>query len=143
MPDQFGKLVEHPDVCDSAVEEILRWTTPPMYSRRVTRTDFELSGSQVLAGQMVTAWLASANRDERVFADPERFDVTRSPNPHLSFGGGPHACPGPVAPRVALLAFLEAARTKVTGFELAGEASWFADDRFQSLASLPVRLTAR
>ena len=114
-----------------------------MYSRRTACANFELSGCRIRTGQKVTAWLVSANRDERVFANPDRFDVTRAPNPHLSFGCGPHACFGTSVARLALRAFLESAREKVTGFELLGDVAWAADDRFLGLARLAVRLKGR
>lgn len=143
VPEQYARLVDDPGALDSAVEEILRWTTPAMYARRIACVDAELGDRRILAGQTVTAWFASANRDERVFASPDRFDVARAPNPHLGFGFGPHACIGTGIVRPALRAFLEAAREKVARFELAGDPAWAANDRFHGLARLPVRLVGR
>lgn len=142
-PEQYAHLLDDPGTLDSAVEEILRWTTPAMYARRMARTDVDMDGCRILAGQKVTAWLASANRDERVFANPDQFDVTRAPNPHLGLGFGPHACLGAGVVRIALRSFLEAARETVAGFELAGDVAWAADIRFHCLARLPVRLSGK
>ena len=111
-----------------------------MFSRRAACADVELDGCRIRAGQKVTAWLASANRDERVFANPNSFDVTRAPNPHLGFGYGAHDCLGTNVARPALRAFLEVAREKVAGFELVGDVVWATDDRFHGLARLPVRV---
>ena len=79
----------------TAVEEILRWSTPVLHFRRTATRDVELRGTQIRAGDKVVVWYASANFDERVFPDPLRFDVGRTPNNHVSFGrGGPHFCLG-------------------------------------------------
>ncbi|MFC7109876.1 cytochrome P450 [Nonomuraea rubra] len=78
-----------------AVEEIVRHSTPVIFMRRNVTRDHELNGHLFRAGDRVTLWYASANRDESVFTDPDAFDITRSPNPHVGFGGpGPHFCLG-------------------------------------------------
>ena len=99
-------LTEHPDqrvawladpegVTPTAVEEIVRWATPVISFRRTATADTELGGVPIAAGDKVMLWYESANRDERVFDDPYRFDVTRTPNDHVGFGaGGPHFCLG-------------------------------------------------
>ena len=95
-PDQWALLVSDPDrYIAGAVEEILRWATPVMYFRRNATADFELRGKTIKAGDKISLWYVSANRDEEVFDDPFRFDITRDPNPHVAFGGGgPHFCLG-------------------------------------------------
>jgi cholest-4-en-3-one 26-monooxygenase len=94
-PDQLEVLRREPDAMRPAVEEILRWASPVSYfARRATR-DTEIRGVSIAAGDRVTLWYASANRDEDVFDDPFRFDIRRTPNPHVAFGGGgPHFCLG-------------------------------------------------
>lgn len=98
-------LIEHPDVADElraapdlipgAIEEMLRYYPPfPASGPRRATTDVELGGQLIREGQRVSPVLASANRDESVFAEPDRFDIRRQPNPHLSFVAGPHICPG-------------------------------------------------
>lgn len=142
-PAQYERLLDNPSALDSSVEEVLRWSTPALYARRTALADIELSGSRILAGQKVTGWLASANRDEQVFANACQFDVTRTPNPHLSFGRGPHACLSAGLTRLTLRSFLEAACEQVARFELAGDVAWTADNRFYGLQRLPVRLIGK
>ena len=79
---------------DTATEEILRWTSPVVQFARTATTDFELGGVTIHAGDTVTLWYPSANRDERQFPDPYRFDIGRQPNNHLAFGFGEHFCLG-------------------------------------------------
>ena len=94
-PDQLQLLQDEPDRIPRAVEEILRWATPVMHFRRTATRDVELRGQRIKAGDKVVTWYISANRDEDVFPDPYRFDVTRTPNDHVTFGpGGPHFCLG-------------------------------------------------
>ena len=93
----------------TAVEEIVRWASPVIYMRRRVTEDTELSGVKMAAGDKVTMWYCSANRDETKFADPFRFDVTRDPNPQVGYGsGGPHFCLGAnLARREISMAFAE------------------------------------
>ena len=93
-PEQLAALRADPSLLPGAVDEMLRWWTPVMVFRRTATTDVELSGARIRAGDKVVVSFTSANRDERVFDEPDRFDVRRSPNPHLSFGHGPHFCLG-------------------------------------------------
>jgi cytochrome P450 len=94
-PDQFELLAAHPELMESAVDEVIRWASPvTMFARDVTR-DVDLGGFTLRKGERITMWYPSANRDENVFDDPFRFDITRRPNPHVSFGGGGvHYCLG-------------------------------------------------
>ena len=94
-PDQLELLRRDPDVMSSAVEEILRWTAPAAYFRRTATVDTEIRGVPIAAGDRVTIWHPSANRDADAFEDPFRFDITREDNPHVTFGGGGiHYCLG-------------------------------------------------
>jgi methyl-branched lipid omega-hydroxylase len=97
------------EVAPTAVEEIVRWASPVAYMRRTTTRDVELGGVTMAAGDKVTMWYGSANRDESKFADPWRFDVRRHPNPHVGFGGGgAHFCLGAnLARREITVAFEE------------------------------------
>ena len=142
-PSQYRHLLDDPGAADSGVEEILRWSTPALYARRTALCDAQLSGSRILAGQKVTGWWASANRDEQVFTNPDQFDVTRTPNPHLSFGSGPHDCLSAGITRIALRSFLAASRERVEQFEMIGDVAWAANNRFYGLTRLPVRLTGK
>lgn len=93
-PDQHDLIRRDPGVLDTAVEEILRWTTPVTYMRRTAAEDTEIGGQEIKAGDKVANFFAAANRDRRVFPDPLRFDVRRTPNNHVAFGFGPHFCLG-------------------------------------------------
>jgi cytochrome P450 len=94
-PDQLDRLRSDRSLLKSAVDEIIRWASPVSYFARRATTDVEIRGVPIQAGDRVTLWYPSANRDDEVFADPFTFDITRTPNPHVSFGGGgPHYCLG-------------------------------------------------
>src|SRR2546428_2459920 len=93
-PDQRQLLLQDPGLTNSAVEEVLRWVTPAKNRLRIATEDIELHGKRIHAGDWVSGLLASANKDERVFADPHRFDITRTPNDHLALGAGIHLCLG-------------------------------------------------
>ncbi|HEV2368340.1 MAG TPA: cytochrome P450, partial [Acidimicrobiales bacterium] len=112
-PDQYRRLVENPGgMIGPATEEILRWASPVMYFKRYVTKDTEVSGQPLKAGEKVSIWYVSANRDEDVFADPFMFDIGRDPNPHIAFGGGgPHHCLGSSLARLEIkLLFEELAR---------------------------------
>jgi cytochrome P450 len=106
-PEQWDLLRHDRSVLPSAVEEVLRWSSPTLYNRRTATRDFEVAGEKILAGDKVTLWWASANRDEDVFDDPFRFDVGRSPNPHLAFGHRSHFCLGANLARLEIRIMLE------------------------------------
>ena len=93
-PHQLAALRNDPDLIPSAIEEILRWANPLHYFRRTAVVDTELAGMAIAAGDKVAMIYTSANRDERVFDDPQAFDITRDPNHHLSFGIATHFCLG-------------------------------------------------
>jgi cytochrome P450 len=93
-PQEREKLRAHPELLPTAVEEILRWTSPVRVLRRTLVQDAELGGKRLRKGESVLMLYASANRDEAVFEDPYAFRVDRSPNEHLAFGLGPHFCLG-------------------------------------------------
>jgi cytochrome P450 len=110
-PDAAAEIRADPTLLPAAIEEVLRVRTPFPRVGRLTRVDTEVGGVPVPAGQILLPWLAAANRDERVFAEPHRFDIHRTPNPHLTFGHGIHFCLGaPLArleARVALRLLLQ------------------------------------
>jgi len=94
-PDQLDRLRTNRSLLKSAVDEMIRWASPISYFSRRATVDVEIRGVQIKARDRVTLWYPSANRDEDVFADPFAFDITRTPNPNVSFGGGgPHYCLG-------------------------------------------------
>jgi cholest-4-en-3-one 26-monooxygenase len=93
--EQLDRLLSGEVSVASAVEEMLRWSTPVMHHSRWATVDAEIGGAQVKAGDRLTLWMISANHDERVFVSPDRLDLGRDPNPHITFGGGgPHFCLG-------------------------------------------------
>jgi cytochrome P450 len=119
-PACWQRLRLHPELFDSAVEEILRWTSPPPHLMRTATADISLGEAQVRSGDRVVVWLPSANRDETVFADAERFVVDRHPNPHLSLGGGPHYCVGAVLARLELRCLLTVLARLVSSIAVTG-----------------------
>jgi len=106
-PAQWDLLRHDPTVWSTAVEEILRWSSPTLYNRRTATRDVEVAGERIRTGDKVTLWWASANRDEAVFDDPFRFDLRRSPNPHLAFGHRSHFCLGASLARLEIRIMLE------------------------------------
>jgi cytochrome P450 len=105
-----------------AIEEILRWATPGTYVRRTAREDTVVGGQAIAAGDNVVLWFRSGNRDERVFDDPYRFDITRSPNQHIAFGGGGrHFCLGHELARMEICAMLRALMTYLPDIRLTSE----------------------
>ncbi|MFF3222393.1 cytochrome P450 [Nocardia suismassiliense] len=93
-PDQWQRLQEDPGLLSGAIEEILRWTSSAAHSMRSVTTPHVMHGQQLEAGDWVAVWIPSANRDESVFHEPDRFDIGRTPNRHLALGNGEHVCLG-------------------------------------------------
>ena len=106
-PEQRQVLQAEPERMAVAVEELIRWTTPVLNMCRVATRDTEIAGTPVAPGQQVVLMYGSANRDESVFDDPQRFDVTREPNPHIAFGFGSHFCLGAALARLELRIMFE------------------------------------
>jgi len=125
-------------VVASAVEEILRWTSPTAYNRRTATRDVELAGQAIRAGDKVTHWYPSANRDEAVFAEPDRFRVARVPNPHLAFGHGAHHCLGASLARTEIRVVLEELLPRWAEIELAGPVEWARSNKHTGMRHLPV-----
>jgi cytochrome P450 len=140
-PDQFALLRARPFLLDSAIEEMLRFWPPVMDFRRTATRDVTIDGHQINAGQKVVVYHASANRDEDVFPAPDRFDITRTPNDHVSFGFGPHFCLGAHLARVQMRAiFRELLDLDV---ERAGAPVRLTSNFQNGLKHLPVRLRHR
>jgi cholest-4-en-3-one 26-monooxygenase len=141
-PDQYAALVANPDLVDSAVEEILRWATPVLHFRRTARRDYELGGRTIRAGDKVVMWHISANRDETVFEDPFRFDIRRSPNDHIAFGGGgPHFCLGANLARMELRLIFRELVTRLPDLTLDGEVEFLRSNFIGGIKRMPVRFT--
>lgn len=138
-PEQFDRLRADRSLLPSAVEEVVRWTTPSVYKRRTASRDTELAGTAIAAGDKVTVWEMSANRDERAFAAPFTFDIARRPNPHVGFGFGAHFCLGASLARLELRVALDELAERYCGFATAGDAEWTPNNRLFGLRHLPVR----
>jgi cytochrome P450 len=136
--EQWGALKNGDVSADSAVEEILRWTTPAMHFGRRTRVAVEVGGRLIPAGAAVTVWNTSANYDERVFPEPGRFDLSRTPNKHLTFGHGAHFCLGAFLGREQLKAMVETVRETVATIELLGEPRQIYSNFMYGYFRLPV-----
>ena len=120
-PDQWEYLAEDPARVATAVEELIRWVTPLNNMFRIAATDAEVAGTAIAAGDRIALVYPAANRDETVFDDPYRFDVTRDPNPHLSFGHGTHFCLGANLARVELRLLFETLTQRVTDLRVVTE----------------------
>ncbi len=142
-PEQMRRLREGgPAVMDTAVEEILRWSTPVSNFRRTATREVQLHGVTIPQGDAVVLSYASANYDETVFADPYRFDVTRSPNPHISFGGGgPHFCLGSHLARLEIRLMFEALIERTQSIELNGDVQRLRSSFINGIKHLPVRVS--
>jgi cytochrome P450 len=121
FPEEFARLRADPSLVTNAVEEFLRFDAPIQGTSRLVREQVEVEGRRLRPGRVLVLLLASANHDERVFADPGRLDVGRQPNPHLSFGGGPHHCLGNVLARLEATIVFEQLTRRVSVLEPAGE----------------------
>ncbi|MGH0037515.1 MAG: cytochrome P450 [Myxococcota bacterium] len=122
-PDQRALLAREPERIPTAVEEMLRWVTPIKNMNRTATADTELRGQKIREGDKLLLLYQSANRDERVFDAPDRFDVRRDPNPHVAFGGyGAHFCLGASLARLELRIMFERLLARIPEMELASEA---------------------
>ena len=140
-PDQLARLQADPSptAIELAVEEILRWATPILYFRRTATRDVELRGRTIREGDWVVLWYASANRDEKQFEDPFRFDVTRSPNAHVTFGGGgPHFCLGANLARMELRLIFTELVTRMRGLRLDGDVEMVRSNFVGGVLRMPV-----
>ena len=141
-PEQMAALRADPSLLPGAVDEMLRWWTPVMVFRRTAAVDVELGGTAIRAGDKVVVSFTSANRDERVFADPDRFDIGRAPNPHLSFGHGPHFCLGAQLARAQMRALFGELLRRTSSIELDGEPVLLRSNFQRGVKRLPIRWTA-
>jgi cytochrome P450 len=139
-PQQWQRLQADPDMIKSAVEEIVRWTTPSVYKRRTATRDTQLQNRNIREGDKVTFWEMSANRDERIFERPFDFDIGRSPNKHIGFGAGVHFCLGAALARLELTIVFEQLVKSGLRIELDGEPEWVPNNRLVGIKSLPVRV---
>jgi len=140
-PDQMRRLKDDPSLIGAAAEEILRWATPVMHFRRTATKDIELRGQRIREGDKVVTWYISANRDELQFPDPYRFDVTRKPNDHVTFGpGGPHFCLGAHLAKLETRVLFEELLPRLADIELAGPAERMRSNFVNGIKHMPVRV---
>ena len=139
-PDQMQELRDDPSLVPGAVEEILRWANPLHYFRRTTTEDTVLHDVPIATGDKVAMYYTSANRDEAVFEDSQRFDIHRNPNPHLSFGIAEHFCLGVHLARLEGRVFFTELLSAFGEIELAGDPVRLRSNLNNSFKKLPVRL---
>ena len=141
-PDQWQLLRSRPDLVDSAVEEICRWATPVNAFRRTAQSDITLHDTLIEQGDSVVMYYVAGNHDPEVFTDPHVFDITRTPNPHLTFGGGgPHFCLGANLARLEMRALFAELADTCEHIELTGEIKRLRSSFINGIKTLPVRLT--
>ncbi len=141
QPDVYRELAEDRSLLPMAIEEMLRWATPVPYMRRTAIVDTEIRGQTIKAGDKVTIWYASANRDEEVFEDPYRFDIRRNPNPHTTFGGGgAHFCLGANLARMEIRVLFDEILDRVQEFKPAGPPERLRSNIVNGIKHLPVEL---
>src|SRR5215472_9142761 len=153
LPGACIALVEHsgaqdelraaPALMPSAVEEMLRWWTPVMTFRRTATAECELSGYRIGAGDKVVVSFISANRDEAVFANPDRFDIRRHPNSPLVFGHGPHFCLGAHLARAQMRALFGEVLARTSSLRYAGAPSYLRSNFQRGIKRLPIAWAAR
>jgi cytochrome P450 len=139
-PDQWSALRREPALIESAVEEMVRWASPVIHFRRTATADTELSGIPIAAGDPVVMFYESANRDEAAFSEPGRFDISRSPNPHVAFGGGgAHFCLGANLARVQLRALFSCLARQAVELD-AGEPAYLVSNFVNGIKRMPVTI---
>lgn len=144
-PDQWERLRGDPQLAwERGADEILRWSSPVLHFRRTATADTEIRGQPVAAGDKVVVWYVSANFDEEVFEAPERFDVGRSPNRHLTFGGGgPHYCLGAHLAKLEVQVLFDELLPRLDALEVTGPVERMRTNFTNAIKRMPVRVTAR
>jgi cytochrome P450 len=142
-PAERARLAHDPSLLPTAIEEMLRYTSPVTVFTRTATKDTELRGVSVRKGDRVAMFYPSANRDEAHFADPDAFDISRNPNHHLAFGGGgTHFCLGANLARVEAAAIVPEVLSRMTDLELAGPVERVRSTLMNGIRSMPVRFSA-
>ena len=138
-PEQFRRLKSDPTLIKSAVEEIVRWTSPVIQFARTAVSDTVVRGQKIRAGESVCLFYPSASRDEDVFAEPFKFDIGRNPNPHLSFGIGEHFCLGANLARLELAVIFAELAKRLEHAELAGPVERLRSSFVGGIKHMPIR----
>ncbi|MDA3022502.1 MAG: cytochrome P450 [Actinomycetota bacterium] len=143
-PQAVALLRKNPDLIPWAVEEFLRCASPVYHFRRTARHDTVLGGKNIKAGDKVVAWFASGNRDSTMFDDPHKFDVTRNPNEHMTFGrGGPHMCLGNSLARMEIQIMFEDLLSRPYNIEHNGEIEYLRSNFVHGIKRFPVKAVPR
>ncbi len=142
-PDQLAFLRDNPAKSQVAVEELLRFASPVYHFRRTATRDVEMHGQQIRAGDKVVMWFASGNRDEAVFPDPYRLDLTRYPNEHMAFGKGAHACLGAQLARLEIRIMFETLLPRLGSIEQTGDIVRVRSNFVNGIKRFPVRVSAQ
>jgi cytochrome P450 len=140
-PAEKARLLADMSLMDSAVEEVLRWVSPVYHMARTVTAETEIRGRQIQAGQRIVMWYPAVNRDEDVFDDPYRFDITRTPNDHLAFGIGEHFCLGAGFARKELKVMFEELFRRFPDIETTGPPERLRSNIVSGIKHLPVRFT--
>ena len=138
-PGTWRRILDDETLLPTFVEEAIRYVSPIAAMRRTATRDLELGGRRIEQGQKVVLWFGAANRDPEVFVDPERFDITRSPNDHITFGWGVHYCLGTHLARAEVRSFFGAQRERRIEFEVTGSPVRVRNTLFRGWSSVPVR----
>ncbi|HZA08503.1 cytochrome P450 [Mycobacterium sp.] len=141
--DAWERLRQHRAGLPTAVEEMLRWASSTPYNRRTATRGVELHGKHIKAGDKVTLWWASANRDDQTFQDPHRFDISRNPNPHLAFGRGSHFCLGAALARMEMRVMFDTLLDRVGAITLTGPVEYVRSNKHAGVRHMPVKIEAR
>ncbi|BBX27301.1 cytochrome P450 [Mycolicibacterium alvei] len=142
-PDQLARLRAQPELMGTAVEEMIRWTTPVKEFMRTATADTTVRGVPIAKGESVYLAYVSGNRDEEVFDNPHRFDVGRDPNKHLAFGYGVHFCLGAALARMEMSSLFTELLSRLDSIELAGTPELSATTFVGGLKHLPIRYSLR
>jgi cholest-4-en-3-one 26-monooxygenase len=141
-PDQREKLVADRSLLPGAIEEMLRYASPVMYMRRTAQSEFELRGQTIREGDKIALWYVAANRDDEVFDEPHRFDISRSPNEYVAFGGGgPHFCLGANLAKLEIRVMFDELLDRLPDIELAGPVQRLRSNFINGIKHMPVRFT--
>ncbi|CAB4984436.1 unannotated protein [freshwater metagenome] len=142
-PDQWQRWLQHPEMADTMVDEILRWTSPVNFFRRTATADAILGGQRITAGEKIVLWYPSANRDEAQFPDANSFDIARTPNNHVAFGaGGPHFCLGSNLAKLEIKVMFEELGKRVPDIHQSGPMERLRMNLVDGIKHLPVSFNA-
>jgi cholest-4-en-3-one 26-monooxygenase len=140
-PDQRRMLANDPKLLNTATEEILRYVSPVIAMRRTATRDTEIAGQKICKNDKVVMFYPAANRDATVFENPQQFDITRDPNPHLAFGWGPHFCLGASLARAEIRCMFGELLARFPDIEVSGPVRRLRSSTVNSIKTMPVRFT--